>query len=605
MKPSIFKILAVVLLFQIINQTVSQEVPLLSNVIGRSKIPLNGKWNYIIDVQEVGYYDYRMEVLKNGFFMNQKPKSPDELIEYDFDLAPKMQIPSDWNTQSELLFFYEGTVWFKRSFNYTKIPDKKVILYFCAINYEAIVYLNGKIIGKHIGGYTPFNYDVTEYINDGDNFLIIKVDNKRNRDNIPTNIFDWWNYGGIIRDVALVETNKVYVQNYTIYLKNRKVNEVQFRVQLNSKVANKEIEINIPEFNFVQKYKTNNEGLMIESKVLNDLELWTPENPKLYTIIITLDGEEILDQIGFRTIETKDKSILLNGKPIFLRGISIHDEMPNGGGRIHKLEDILMLLDWVSDLGCNFVRLAHYPHNEYMVKEAEKKGLLIWEEIPVYWTISWDNIDTFNNAKRQLTDLIYRDINRASVIVWSIANETPPSKSRDNFLSKLAIHAKSIDNTRLISMAMEVTSSSENYTNILNDNMNEFVDILSINEYIGWYRDVYTIDKMKWIIPYNKPVIISEFGGGAKYGYHGGNYTRWTEEFQENLYKHNLNMINQIDGLIGLTPWILKDFRSPRRVLNDIQDYYNRKGVVSDTGDKKLAFYVLKQFYEKKKKEYE
>ena len=605
MKPSIFKILAVVLLFQIINQTVSQEVPLLSNVIGRSKIPLNGKWNYIIDVQEVGYYDYRMEVLKNGFFMNQKPKSPDELIEYDFDLAPKMQIPSDWNTQSELLFFYEGTVWFKRSFNYTKIPDKKVILYFCAINYEAIVYLNGKIIGKHIGGYTPFNYDVTEYINDGDNFLIIKVDNKRNRDNIPTNIFDWWNYGGIIRDVALVETNKVYVQNYTIYLKNRKVNEVQFRVQLNSKVANKEIEINIPEFNFVQKYKTNNEGLMIESKVLNDLELWTPENPKLYTIIITLDGEEILDQIGFRTIETKDKSILLNGKPIFLRGISIHDEMPNGGGRIHKLEDILMLLDWVSDLGCNFVRLAHYPHNEYMVKEAEKKGLLIWEEIPVYWTISWDNIDTFNNAKRQLTDLIYRDINRASVIVWSIANETPPSKSRDNFLSKLAIHAKSIDNTRLISMAMEVTSSSENYTNILNDNMNEFVDILSINEYIGWYRDVYTIDKMKWIIPYNKPVIISEFGGGAKYGYHGGNYTRWTEEFQENLYKHNLNMINQIDGLIGLTPWILKDFRSPRRVLNDIQDYYNRKGVVSDTGDKKLAFYVLKQFYEEKKKEYE
>ena len=605
MKPSIFKILAVVLLFQIIKQTISQEVPLLSNVIGRSKIPLNGKWNYIIDVQEVGYYDYRMEVLKNGFFMNQKPKSPDELIEYDFDLAPKMQIPSDWNTQSELLFFYEGTVWFKRSFNYTKIPDKKVILYFCAINYEAIVYLNGKIIGKHIGGYTPFNYDVTEYINDGDNFLIIKVDNKRNRDNIPTNIFDWWNYGGIIRDVALVETNKVYVQNYTIYLKNRKVNEVQFRVQLNSKVANKEIEINIPEFNFVQKYKTNNEGLMIESKVLNDLELWTPENPKLYTIIITLDGEEILDQIGFRTIETKDKSILLNGKPIFLRGISIHDEMPNGGGRIHKLEDILMLLDWVSDLGCNFVRLAHYPHNEYMVKEAEKKGLLIWEEIPVYWTISWDNIDTFNNAKRQLTDLIYRDINRASVIVWSIANETPPSKSRDNFLSKLAIHAKSIDNTRLISMAMEVTSSSENYTNILNDNMNEFVDILSINEYIGWYRDIYTIDKMKWIIPYNKPVIISEFGGGAKYGYHGGNYTRWTEEFQENLYKHNLNMINQIDGLIGLTPWILKDFRSPRRVLNDIQDYYNRKGVVSDTGDKKLAFYVLKQFYEEKKKEYE
>ena len=148
-------------------------------------------------------------------------------------------------------------------------------------------------------------------------------------------------------------------------------------------------------------------------------------------------------------------------------------------------------------------------------------------------------------------------------------------------------------------MAMEVTGAA-NYVNRLNDNMNEYVDVVSFNQYIGWYRDVNDAPKMTWEIPYNKPVIISEFGGGAKYGYHGAKNQRWTEEFQENLYRENTAMLDKIEGLAGTTPWILKDFRSPRRVLPDIQDYYNRKGLFSDKGEKKLAFYVLKQWYEGK-----
>ena len=226
-------------------------------------------------------------------------------------------------------------------------------------------------------------------------------------------------------------------------------------------------------------------------------------------------------------------------------------------------------------------------------------GLMVWSEIPCYWTIAWTNPKTYDNACNQLTDMIRRDHNRANVIIWSIANETPHSAERDSFLSRLAKHARSLDNTRLISMAMEVTGAA-NYVNRLNDNMNEYVDVVSFNQYIGWYRDVNDAPKMTWEIPYNKPVIISEFGGGAKYGYHGAKNQRWTEEFQENLYRENTAMLDKIDGLAGTTPWILKDFRSPRRVLPDIQDYYNRKGVFSDKGEKKLAFYVLKQWYEGK-----
>ena len=238
-----------------------------------------------------------------------------------------------------------------------------------------------------------------------------------------------------------------------------------------------------------------------------------------------------------------------------------------------------------------------------MVREAEKMGILVWSEIPVYWTISWENNSTLQNAKRQLTDMIARDQNRGNVIIWSIANETPHGEAREKFLAKLAEYARTLDDSRLISMAMEVTSAQD-YVNVLDDNMNKYVDVISFNEYIGWYRDVNDAPKMTWKIPYNKPVIISEFGGGAKSGLHGEKNQRWTEEFQENLYIENVAMLDKIDGLAGTTPWILKDFRSPRRVLNGIQDYYNRKGLFSDEGVKKKAFYVMKDWYEKKMDEW-
>jgi beta-glucuronidase len=195
--------------------------------------------------------------------------------------------------------------------------------------------------------------------------------------------------------------------------------------------------------------------------------------------------------------------------------------------------------------------------------------------------------------------MITRDKNRCAIIIWSIANETPHSDARDKFLSSLSKHARTLDNVRLISMAMEVTSA-QNYHNRLNDNMNEFVDVVSFNEYIGWYRDVNDALKMTWEIPYNKPVIISEFGGGALAGYHGDVNQRFTEEFQENVYKNNIVMFEKIDGLAGTSPWILMDFRSPRRQLNGIQDFFNRKGLISSWGEKKKAFYIMQEWYRKK-----
>ena len=581
----------------------AETLPVIQNVNAYESLSLNGEWNYIVDVQEEGYYDYRMKPYPWGFFRNAKPQKPEDLIEYDFDKSPTMQIPGDWNTQDDRLFFYEGTVWFKKSWNLPPAPSQgggvRYLLYFGAVNYDCRVWVNGKEAGHHIGGFTPFNFDVTEMLKEGENTVILKVDNKRHAEDVPTQIFDWWNYGGITRDVKLVKVTPVYIEDYNVQMVSLEGRRFAFSARLNKAEAGHTVTIDIPELKLKKAVTTDADG-KVQMYAKFKPQLWSPENPKLYQVNITLDNTTtITDEIGFRTIETRDKQILLNGQPIFLKGISIHDEKANGGGRANSTEDAHQLLTWAKELGCNFVRLAHYPHNEYMVREAERMGILVWSEIPVYWTIAWKNPATFANAKQQLTDMISRDHNRANIIIWSIANETPHSAERDDFLGRLAQYARTQDSTRLISMAMEVTGAS-NYVNRLNDNMNKYVDVVSFNQYVGWYRDVNDAPKMTWEIPYNKPVIISEFGGGAKSGYHGAKNQRWTEEFQENLYRENIAMIDKIDGLAGTTPWILKDFRSPRRVLPGIQDFYNMKGLVSDKGTKKKAFFVLKQWYDSK-----
>jgi beta-glucuronidase len=315
------------------------------------------------------------------------------------------------------------------------------------------------------------------------------------------------------------------------------------------------------------------------------------------------DKEQLQDQIGFRSISTQNDNILLNGEPIFLKGISLHEESPITKGRANTVEDAKKVLDWIKEMGGNYVRLAHYPHNEHIVRLADEMGILVWEENPVYWTIQWKNPETFNNAANQLEEMIFRDKNRASVIIWSMANETPVSEARNQFLSELIEKARFLDPTRLISAALE-QSNSKNDPNIkiIDDPMAELVDVLSFNQYMGWYVGTPEICRdIQWNITQNKPVIISEFGGGAKQGLHGDKSTRWTEEYQEFLYQENLEMLSKIKQLRGMSPWILVDFRSPRRPLPKIQDDYNRKGLISEDGTKKKAFWVLKEYYDSMK----
>lgn len=588
--------------------TVSAQSPLLS-VYNRETFSLNGKWNYIVDQYETGFYAYhgtRYDELENpgngAFFLDKKPQNKSELIEYDFDLSPTLMVPGDWNTQDPKLFLYEGSIWYRRVFDYAKKnPGNRVFIHFGAVNYEADVYLNGKKLGRHTGGFTPFSFEVTALLKEKGNSLVVKANDTRKHDAVPTENFDWMNYGGITRDVQLVELPSTFIADYSVQLVKGSLSMIKGFVRLNGSGKQQKITVELPEIKLKQLINTDENGYAEFALEAKKLTLWSPENPKLYDVIISCETDRITDRIGFRSIEVSGSEILLNKKPVFLRGICAHEENPLRGARAYSKEDARMLLTWARELNCNFMRLAHYPHNEYMARLADEMGILLWEEIPVYWTIDFTNETTYKNAENQLTELIGRDKNRASVIIWSVANETPVHESRTAFLTKLAQKARSLDDTRLVSAALEVSTPSDNpFLKRVHDPFAGVADIVSFNVYVGWYDGLPDkCDRILWDIPYEKPVIISEFGGGALQGLHGDTLTRWTEEFQEYLYRKNLAMLTRIPQLRGTNPWILCDFRSPKRLLPQVQDGWNRKGLIGQNGSRKKAFYVLREFYDK------
>ncbi|MBN2281119.1 MAG: beta-glucuronidase [Candidatus Marinimicrobia bacterium] len=581
---------------------------IIQNVYNRETTTLNGKWHYLVDPYNVGFYNFHEKPYDSyanpkqseGFFVNAKPKSKTDRIEYDFEKAELIKVPGDWNYQKEKLVYYEGSIWYYKTFDCEIAKNNRAFLYFGAANYRADVYLNAEKLGVHEGGFTPFNFEITDKLNESGNVLIVRIDNSRQENRVPAMNTDWWNFGGITRDVKIVEVPETFIADYFIQLSKGSLTEISGYIRLNGTMkSNQKIEISIPELKIKEEMKTDERGYAKIEFLLENLQLWSPDNPHLYRVEIKSSQDQVADKIGFRSITTRGKEILLNNQPVFLKGICIHEENPFRGGRACSLEDARLLLGWAKELGCNFVRLAHYPHHENMVRLADELGLLVWEENPVYWTIRFENDIAFQAAEQQLSELLTRDKNRASVIIWSMANETPSTEARMKFLKKLRDFTLAYDNTRLISAALFLSGGGkEGLVKRIDDPFAEYVDVLAFNQYIGWYEGLPDrCERVEWAIAQDKPVLVSEFGAGALQGHHGDELTRWTEEYQANVYEKNLAMLKRMPQLRGITPWILADFHSPRRVLPEIQDGWNRKGLIGETGNKKRAFFILKDFY--------
>ena len=577
--------------------------PLIVNPRGRSVTSLDGAWHTIVDPYETGYYDYRLKPSRHGWFTNYKAKTPTDLVEYDFDTAPTLAVPADWNTQRPELMLYEGTIWYKQSFTRKPAPGRRLFVYFGGANYQTRAWLNGVELGVHEGGFTPFDFEITSLVRDSaPNDLVVMVDARRRLDAVPMINADWWNYGGITRSVMLVETPATFVRDYVVQLDRRDPRRIRGYVQLDSAVPGKKVTVRIPEAGAAATVTTAASGRAELSMDASKLARWSPDSPRLYDVQVITGADTIRDRIGFRTIEARGHQILLNGKPIFLRGIAMHEESLGSSHRIRDTGEQRALFALARELGANFVRLAHYPYMEETPRLADEMGLIVWEELPVYWTIEFDNPPTLANAKNQLEEMVTRDRNRASIAIWSVANETPRDTApgggpRLAFLRALIDRAHALDDTRLVSAALEHRYADPS-TIVIDDPLGSYLDVIGNNEYLGWYdQPLAKAARINWTTPYEKPLVMTELGGAARAGLHGSADSLWTEEYQEKLYRAQVAMLQRIPFLAGVSPWVLKDFRSPRRPLSGIQDYFNRKGLVSDSGQKKKAFFVLQQWY--------
>jgi beta-glucuronidase len=580
---------------------------LIVGIDHRTVTSLDGDWHYLVD-QSPGraLYTATGEINDRSYAQNTHPTivgTHNE--EYDFSTAPTLKVPGDWNTQVPQLFNYEGVVWYQRDFDAQPKPGTRTFLHIGAANYRSHAWVNGKRVCDHEGGYTPFDCEVTAVLHPGSNFVVIAVDATRLQDGIPSVGIDWLNYGGLTRDVSLVTVPSTFIDDYDVHLAHGAAwvpgnTEITGYVHVLDAPAGTPVAIDIPEAGIHATAVTDAQGKAPFDVKAAHLDLWSDLSPKLYKVTLSsgvgAQQDRITDDIGFRDIRVDGTHILLNGKPVYLRGANEHAEAPVRGGRTDNDQDVATVFSYLKDLNANFVRLAHYPHDERMERMADRQGVMIWSEIPLWQRISFDKPAVYAKATYMLNEMIRRDRNKASVIMWSVSNETPNNATRTEFLTNLANESRRLDPTRPVTSALN-TGHIEGTEGTLPDKYADALDIVGLNEYVGWYTGKpEDCDTLHWSLP-QKPFIMSEFGAEAKAGNHGATNQRWTEEQQAFVLQHQVDMFRKIPQLRGDTVWVLMDFRSPTRNIPHLQDGYNRKGLISEDGKRKQGFFVMQKAY--------
>jgi beta-glucuronidase len=543
---------------------------------GRTRISLAGDWHFTRDLFDEG--------LRQKLFADS-PSSPSAWTKpRDFDewAAEEIRVPGCWNLARSEWLMFEGAGWYARTFDWQQ-DSPRLVLRVGAANYAARIFLNGRFLALHLGGSTPFFVELTAQARQGENHLLIQVENRRRSDRVPMHHFDWFNYGGLYREVDLLPLPSVFLRDVAIAWRDGAI-AVEITA---SDPVDAMARVVIPDLDIAQDIPlADGRGrAMIEAVP----ELWSPEHPRLYDVTVECDADRITERVGFREIAVQGEQILLNGTPIYLSGVCVHED-DVALGKVISEDDLRRRAAHAKELGCNLLRLAHYPHHERMAEIADEVGLLLWEEIPVYWAIDFANPATYADAENQLLELIARDRNRASVIIWGVGNENADTNSRFFFMSRLAEAARRADPTRLISAACLINRQ----TFRIEDRLADCLDIVGLNEYFGWYEpDMSLLERLMENSRPGKPVVISETGGDALAGHHGPATELFTEEKQEDIHRQQLAILDHVPYVRGYIPWLLYDFRTERRQTR-FQRGYSRKGLIAeDKTTRKRAFHFL------------
>jgi beta-glucuronidase len=552
---------------------------------GRQGLSLAGDWVFTTDLHDSG--------LRQHWYKMEDVAPEARTLPYDWDPFNSdwtMPVPSCWQMQDERLFYFEGACWYARHFDRSALPaGERHFLRIGAAAYECKVFLNGQYLGRHQGASTPFAVEITGALRDGANHLVLCIDNRRSATRVPMNHTDWFNYGGPYREIEIFAVPQARIRDLFVHLvpdNNFRTIRVQAELEGNGSAR-----LEIPGLGIEATLTPGADGWAAATFEANP-DLWSPASPTLYDVTLTFGQDRVTDRVGFREIRRQGRDIVLNGQPVFLRGISVHED-DETLGKVFDHADLRRRFAHAKELGCNYLRLAHYPHHEAAAKLADEMGLMLWEEVPVYWAIAFSNPDTLIDAKNQLTELIRRDRNRAAVIIWSMGNENPDSDARFAFMSTLVDTARALDPTRLVSAACLV-----NHVRFrIEDRLAEVIDVIGINEYFGWYfPDYEELIAIGRNSNPDRPVIITETGAdGVKEG--GPSKGFFSEDYMTEVYRRQIDILGRLDYIRGMSPWILYDFRAEKR-MNHYQRGWNRKGLIAqDKATKKDAFAVLAAHY--------
>lgn len=548
----------------------------------RNITSLNGEWKFCIDEKQVG---------EREEWFKQFP------TEYRY-----INVPGCWNLELDL-YGYFGTAWYSREF---ETGDCFLQMTFGAVTGLTKVYLDGEFLGEHYGGWSLFEFE--KQVGAGVHTLTVSVDASSNGVNtIPLQVVDWYHYGGITRSVEITEYQKPFIKNQKIsYVLDERLEQAVMAVEF--ELANPfgiayetEVEIALDGVRVAAQkvISLDNVKLRISDINVENIRLWDAGKGELYEVRIATKDDDVFERIGFRKIEVRDCQIFLNNKPIFLKGVNRHEHHPDWG---FALPANLMKRDLqiIKDLNCNTVRGSHYPNSQTFLDYLDREGILFWSEIPM-WGFPKEALGdglTQERSMRMHEEMIAQYFHHPSVVIWGLHNEVATdSEEGYNLTKRMYELVRELDDSRL------VTYASNRFDREL---CLEFCDFVSLNYYHGWYGDKISdwdafVHGLRGTMIEKgvgeKPIVMSEFGCGAIYGYSSFNHDKWTMQYQSDFVERVIQLCAEEEGVCGAYVWQFADMNSDKDVSRCRS--FNNKGILDEYRRPKMSYDTVRTLYGK------
>jgi beta-glucuronidase len=577
----------------------------------RNRLDLSGIWDFKADPEAAGE--------REGWFNGLAEPRP-------------MAVPGSWNEQYEDLFNYFDLAWYvRRAFVPRGWQGQRVFIRVGSACYYGTVYVNGRRVGAHEGGHLPFAFEITELVRwDQENVIAISVENTLKPTRVPAGnmpsplgafasyprtTYDFFPFAGLHRPVVLYTAPQRHIEDITVVTG---IDDADGSVRVTARLsepADAQGSVTLsggPEP--LRAELTFAQGVAEAELTVPNARFWSDADPYLYQLTVAADGDRYTLAAGIRTIAVEGGTILLNGKPVQLNGFGRHEDFFASGKGLNLplLVKDYQLMRWT---GATSYRTAHYPYSEEEMQLADREGFLIIDEIPAV-SLQFENEENVAERLRmclqQLEELVARDKNHASVVMWSVANEPLPRDLRmrvpggepdptvprgREFLDTLARRAKELDPTRLVTLAGVGGGP--------NDWMRE-CDVICLNRYFGWYIFGGELDKgleqlekeldAMWA-EFKRPVMITEFGADTQAGLHGHPAVMWTEEYQAAFIRGYLEVAARKDFVAGMQVWNFADFAAVQGIMR--VGGMNLKGVFTRARQPKMAAHVLREFWVK------